>query len=192
MPRIALVVLCVVGGCSFEANYAGGVYTCSDERCPDGMECVVNLDNDKVCRERRKDAGADAPGDGVVLIDAPPPLKLNCELPGSLTNGELFADSTEKRSNKLMTSCLNKTMSGFDAVHVITPGAGKYMTVTVEAAFAVTAYVLSACPQTACNGNNYATPGNPLTIYTLAGPHYVIVDSAAAAASGDYTVTASY
>jgi hypothetical protein len=191
MPRIALVVLCVLGACSFEADYAGGAYRCTDNKCPTGLECVINLDGDPVCREF-KDAAVDVPGDGVILIDGPPAHMLNCDDPQPLTNGESFMASTTGRSNKLSTTCTSRVMYGFDAVHVITPGAGKNMTVTIAAAHAATAYVLSACPQTACNGNVYATPAASTTIYTLAGPHYIVVDSQAANVNGSYTLTVAY
>jgi hypothetical protein len=193
MPRIALVVLCVLGGCSFEANYAEGTFRCADksQTCPSPLVCEKNLDNDFVCRERRMDAAVDGSGDGS-MGDAAPGHLLNCDDPQPLVNGEAFVGSTDLRSNKLSTACANRTMLGFDTVHVITPGAGKNMNVTVDAAQAATAYVLSACPQTACNGNVYATPDNPATVYTLAGPHYIVVDSLASNVHGAYTLTVSY
>jgi hypothetical protein len=192
MPRIALVVLGVLGGCSFDANYADGAYRCSDNICPDDLVCVLNLDGDYVCREPFRDAAVDAPGDGVIVVDGPPAHMLNCDDPQPLTNDEPYADSTKARTNKLSTTCTNQVMYGYDRVHVITPGAGKYMTVTIDAAHAATAYVLSACPQTACNGNVYATPSVPRMVYTLAGPHYIVVDSLAANVNGPYTLTVSY
>jgi hypothetical protein len=195
MPRIALLVLGVLGGCSFEADYAAGVYRCADResKCPEGLVCDPNLDGVLVCREPRMDAAAaDSSGDGMG-IDAPSYL-LNCDKPYELPpTGGSFSASTELRNNKLQPTCFNRTMVGQDAVHVITPGAGKTMFVKVEAAtFAATAYVVSACSQTACNGNNYATPTKTISVYTLAGPHYVVVDSGDGTAFGPYTLTVSF
>jgi hypothetical protein len=191
MPRIALVVLCVLGGCSFEANYADGVYRCTDGMCPAPLVCEQNLDKDYVCRTERRDAAVDGSGDGS-MGDAAPAHAMTCTDPQPLINNESFKSTTHDRSPKLATACLNRTMYGPDAVHAIEPGAGKTMTIKVDAAFAATAYVLSGCSQTACNGNVYATPGNPVSVYTLAGVHYVVVDSTAANVDGDYTLTVSY
>jgi hypothetical protein len=197
MPRIALVVLGVLGGCSFEANYAGGVYPCSetDSKCPDGLVCDVNLDGLLVCREPRKDAAIDSPpGDGMP-VDATT-YALTCGSPYEFpTTGGEFSNTTELRSNKVAPTCFNSKMNGLDAVHVIrNPGAGKQMIVQIEANFAATAYVLSACMQTACNGNVYARPGvgNDISVYTLAGDHYIVVDSLTANAFGDYKLTISF
>lgn len=194
MPRIALVVLGVLGGCSFEANYAGGVYPCSeaDSKCPDGLVCDLNLDGVLVCREPRLDAAIDGlAGDGGG-VDAPT-YSLNCEKPYMFPmDGGTFPASTELRFNKLAPTCFGTTMSGLDAVHRIDPGAGRTMIVSVVAGFAAKAYVVSACTQSACNGNVYATPGNAMSVYTLAGPHYVVVDSSASNVYGEYTLTVSF
>lgn len=194
MPRIALVVLGVLGGCSFEANYAGGVYPCSeaDSKCPDGLVCDVNLDDILVCRKPRMDAAIDSPTGDAVVVDGLPTHQMNCMDPQPLSNGVGFEGSTKDRFNKVSAQCFSKSMYGLDAVHSITPGAGLQMTVVIQADFAATAYVLSACPATACNGNVYATPGNPITVYTLAGPHYIIVDSLASNVYGNYTLTVGF
>jgi hypothetical protein len=199
MPRIALLVLCVLGGCSFEADYAGGVYRCSDQqsKCPLGMVCQPNLDNDLVCQPERMDAAVDVPGMGDGMpIDGPPKHDLNCPDPQPLVNGVSFTETTKDRTNKVHPSCFNGVMNGLDAVHIISPGtAGIPMLVKVEAGFAATAYVLSACGgQAACNGNNYATPGNSISVTSLAGPHYIIVDSVypTTTSSGEYTLTVSF
>ena len=195
MPWIALVVLGVLGGCSFEADYAGGVYRCSDQqsKCPSGMDCLPNLDNDLVCQPKRMDASIDVPGMGDGMqIDAPPPHMLNCDDPQPLTNSVAFTGTTTQRSNKVSATCLNRTMLGLDAIHAITPGAGKMMQVAVTATHAATAYVISACPQSTCNGNIYATTATAANVYTLAGPHYIVVDSAASNVFGDYTVTVQF
>jgi hypothetical protein len=192
MPRIALVVLGLLGGCSFKADYTGGVYPCEgDADCPSSLVCEVNLDGEKFCREPRMDAAIDSsPRDGMP-VDAPPAL--TCGTPYAFPmEGGTYGGTTNDRGNKLAPTCLNTTMSGPDAVHVITPGAGKQMIVQVDAGFAATAYVVSACTQTACNGNVYATPGNPMSVYTLAGAHYIIVDSRALTVKGDYMLTVSF
>ncbi|HEY5944408.1 MAG TPA: hypothetical protein VIV40_02910 [Kofleriaceae bacterium] len=194
MPRIALVVLGVLGGCSFEANYADGFYPCSasDNKCPEGLVCRKNLDDALVCLAPRMDASIDGqPGDGGG-VDAPS-YSLNCAKPYQFpVDGGTFEDSTALRNNKSQTQCFNRTMGGPDAIHTITPGAGRMMFVRIEAPFAATAYVISGCPQSACNGNTYATPGNDIGVYTLAGPHYIVVDSLAANVSGPYKLTLSF
>jgi hypothetical protein len=192
MPRIALVVLCVLGGCSFEANYAGGVYLCSDGICPSGLVCEINLDGDYVCREPRKDAAVDVPGDGVPF-DSAPAHAFNCFDPEPLPmNGATVMGSTKGRSNKVAPQCFNAFMNGADAVYSITPGAGRQLHVSISAAHVATAYVITPCPANACMGNIYAYENNAMTVTTVAGTLYVVVDSTLAAAAGEYTLTVSF
>jgi hypothetical protein len=191
MPRIALVCLCLVGGCSFDADYAGGVYRCSDGNCPDGLVCEPNLDGDKVCRKPRIDAGIDGPDDGI----PPDAMKhaLNCADPYPFpATGGSYSDTTANRTSKLGAQCFNGVMNGPDTFHVIEPGAGKQMLVDIAASYSAAAYVISSCTTTSCNGNTYATPGNPIMLTTLAGKSYIVVDSLIATSSGAYTLTISF
>lgn len=191
MPRIALVCLCLVGACSFDADYASGVYRCSDGNCPDGLVCEPNLDGDKVCRPPRMDAAIDMPvGDGMPDARA---HSLNCADPEPLDpSGDTFMNTTANRTSKVAPQCFNGVMNGADAVHVVETTPGRQMLVDVAGYSGVAAYVISTCPTNACNGNKYATAGDPITVTTLAGKNYVVVDSLLAPANGAYTLTVSF
>jgi hypothetical protein len=182
MPWIALVCACLVGACSFDADYSGGMYTCHDGKCPSGLKCS----DDKVCIAG-DDAGVDAWGDA--MTDARQ-AALTCADPGLLaTTGGSDTNTTSGKSPKVSPQCNGTVMTGADAVYKIEPGSGKQMLVdiaTTDSGFSVTAYVTTTCPSSACLTNAYATPGNPISITTLAGPHYIVVDSGISAASGPY------
>jgi hypothetical protein len=190
MPRIALVVLCLLGGCSFEADYAGGTYKCTevDRNCPAGMECRLDLNE---CRAPRMDAAVDAT-DGSMTTDGRL-TALTCDDPQPFppTGGETV-NTTAGRVTKLMPNCNGSNMFGPDAIYKIEPGAGKQMLVGIEptvASYGVAAYVTTTCPSTTCLTNKYAFAGNPMSMTTLAGPHYVVVDSPFSAQTGQYRLT---
>lgn len=190
MPRIALVCLSLLlGACSFDADYSGGNYLCTgrENSCPLGLECRT-VGDEKRCLER-SDAAIDA------LDDAMPDARkaaLNCADPGVIPpTGGGDMDTTVGRTPKVAPMCNGTVMTAVDAVYRITPGAGKQMLVdiaTTNASFSVTAYVTTACPSTACLTNMYAFPGNPISVTTLAGDHYIVVDSGISADSGPYTL----
>src|SRR5690349_16389177 len=97
MPRNALVCLCLVGACRFDADYAGGGYRCSDNICPDPMVCEVDVNGDKVCRDRSMDAAIDTPRD--MMIDARP-AALTCADPGILApTGHTDTNTTAGKVN---------------------------------------------------------------------------------------------
>jgi hypothetical protein len=191
MPWIALVCACLVGGCFFDADYTNGMFRCRDGMCPAGMTCGA----DQMCRAR-DDAAVDTPGDA--LGDAMPDamqLPLNCAAPGQLpVNGGSGSDTTANRTNKLAPQCDDGIMNGADAVYRIDPGVGRQMLVSINTpeSYSVAAYVTSLCPSTACLTSSYATPNNPISVMTLAGPHYIVVDSINATMSGQYTLTVSF
>jgi hypothetical protein len=191
MPRIALAWLCLVGACSFDADYNGATLLCSDDKCPSGLECRSEL-TPPVCRPPRQDGGMDMPDD--VMPDAMPHA-LNCADPGPIgANGGMASDTTANRTNKVMPLCNGSMMLAADAVYEIEPGSGRQMLVSIEttASYSVVAYVTSQCPSTACLTNMYATPGNPISITTVAGPQYIVVDSTLSAMSGPYKLTITF
>jgi hypothetical protein len=90
--------------------------------------------------------------------------------------------------------CSGSVMNGADAVYRVDTAAGAQLLVSISGSFAVSAYVIAACnvsPATpACIGTMAATPGNPINVTTsFAGEHFIVVDSANAAANGTYTLT---
>lgn len=186
MPWIALVCACVLGACSFEADYTEGEFHCRDNpACPPGLICA----DDKVCREAPGDAAVDAPDDS--MVDARQPA-LNCADPGVLPpTGGGDANTTLGRTAKVAAMCNGTVMTAADAVYRITPGSGKQMLVDIATSesFLVTAYVTTTCPSTTCLTNSYASPGNPISVTALAGDHYIVVDSGVSAATGPYQLT---
>src|SRR5689334_16693201 len=100
MPWIALVLACLVGGCSFNADYSGTVVCGTNGECPSGLECGPGM----VCRAPRRDAAVDddaprdAPPDGV-------PPALNCAVPGILTSGVAVSGSTTGHQNNMVSFC---------------------------------------------------------------------------------------
>ncbi len=188
MPWIALVCACLVGACSFDADYSGGMYRCTkDGKCPSGLKCS----DSKVCIAG-DDAGLDASSDA--MSDARQ-AALTCADPGLLpATGGSDVNTTSGKSPKVSAQCNGTVMTAADTVYKIEPGAGKQMLVgitTTDSGFSVTAYVTTTCPSSACLTNAYATPGNPISITALAGPHYIVVDSGLSAASGPYTLDVS-
>ncbi len=185
MPWFVVVVCAfLVGACSFDGDYAGGHYTCSDDVCPSGLVCVAGE-----CVSERKDAALDTS-----MIDARL-AALTCADPGLFaTAGGTFAGSTASRSSTISAMCGGFVMNGADAVYRVDAASGDVLHVSVSGSFAVSAYVIAPCsvsPATpTCLTNTAATPGNPINVTTtFAGQHFVIVDATNAAASGDYTLT---
>jgi hypothetical protein len=189
-----LVTICVTAvgpaaGCSFDADYSGGHFTCSDGVCPSGFSCVAS-----VCVEPRNDAATDTTTDTMIMIDAPM-AAMTCVQPGvfGATGGSMMG-STASRSSTISAMCGGFVMNGPDAVYQIDLAVGKQLLVTVAGSFAVSAYVIAPCsasPATpTCLTNMAATPGNPISVTaSFAGAHFVIVDAQNAAASGTYTLS---
>ncbi|NVB80482.1 MAG: hypothetical protein HOV81_18965 [Kofleriaceae bacterium] len=186
MPRFFVAWAFVVGsaGCSFDADYSDGRFTCTDNVCPSGFTCVANE-----CVGARKDAGTDADA-----VDARV-AALTCVDPGIFAVlGGTMMGSTASRSSTISSMCGGFVMNGADAVYKVNAANGKQLLVTIAGSFAVSAYVIAPCsvsPATpTCLTNTAATPGNPISVTTsFAGDHYIIVDAQNAAASGDYTLT---
>jgi hypothetical protein len=188
MPWIALVCACVVGACSFDADYSEGTYTCHDGKCPSNLTCI-----DEVCVEPPKDAALDTPTD--MMIDARQ-YALTCNDPQPIAmNGPAIEGDTTNRSNMLTTSCNGSMMLGFDAVYRLdNVGAGKQVNLSITAAWSgAAAYIIQPCATgSTCIGNIFAQPNVPVNITTIAnGPPYIVVDSTLSGTKGDYTVTVS-
>lgn len=187
MPWIALVCACVLGACSFEADYTKGPFYCRNNRaCPPGLVCDEGIGE---CRAQPLDAAIDTPDD--TMVDARQ-AALNCADPGVLPpTGGGDANTTVGRTAKVAAMCDGTVMTAADAVYRITPGAGKQMLVDIATSesFLVTAYVTSTCPSTTCLTNSYASPGNPISVMALAGDHYIVVDSGVSAETGAYQLT---
>ena len=176
-------VFCAVGsgfaaipGCLFDADYRGGSYTCSDDRCPSGQSCVAGM-----CVSG--DAGSDAPADG-------PMAALTCADPGRLASpGGSAMGSTDGKPMNLSSMCGGFVMNGREAVYRIELVAGDSLLVAVTGSRK--AYVIAQCvmPAPACLGNTLATDGNPISVTPAAGPSFVIVDDENPANSGAYTLT---
>ncbi|MCA9673535.1 MAG: hypothetical protein KC464_00745 [Myxococcales bacterium] len=194
MPRFALAVLAIVAGagCRFDADYAGGHYTCRDGVCPSGLACVA-----EVCV---------APGaidaatiDGVVADGAPPdanPPARACDDPGLIGRGApvMVTGDTSGGVNHVSGSCGQTILNGPDQVWRVTAVAGDDVDVTLAGDALLRAYVIRTCapvPDTpACDGDAYARPGVPLQLTGVAaGDLFVLVDGEAAALGGTYTLT---
>jgi hypothetical protein len=173
-----LVVFAIAsGGCLFDADYRGGTYTCSDDRCPSGQSCVEGT--------------CVAPGDGGTdaSIDAPI-AALTCADPGVIASpGDTAMGSTDGKPMSLSSMCGGFVMNGREAVYRIELAAGDSLLVAITGARK--AYVIAQCvtPAPACLGNALATDGNPLSVTPAAGPSFVIVDDENPAASGVYELT---
>lgn len=187
MPRFVVacaVVVGIAGGCSFDADYRGGHFTCTDNVCPAGMSCVAN---ECVVRE---DAAVTPMDTADARLAA-----LTCADPGTLAaTGGTVTGSTASRSSMISAMCDGSVMNGPDAVYRMNIASGTQVLVTIDGSFAVSAYVLSACsesPQTPmCLTSTAATPGDPLAVTSSATADYwIVVDAATAAASGGYTLT---
>ena len=185
MPWISLACAVLVAACGFDANYAGGHYTCSDGVCPTGLSCVAGA-----CVM----AGGDGPTEQPA-IDAREPA-LTCADPGMLP-GSVTGDTGIRSNMNLMTaSCGGAVMNGKDAVYKVAAAASQHIMVMVTGNFPAKAYVLSACtpaPATpTCLGGSYASDGSPISVATTtAGDYVVVVDCDLAADSGAYSLTVS-
>jgi hypothetical protein len=197
MPRIALVCLGLVGGCSFDADYAGGTYACSletDPKCPSGLEC-----RDHVCREPRLDAAIDTAMDDVMIDTPPTGQALTCVDPGLLTSGTAVSGTTVSRASLMSSFCTGGggVQNGPDAVYRITTATGGQLLVSITGN--LNAYVITAAtsgapcmmsPNTpACLGGAVATMGNPISVAVGAGQYFVVVDNLNAGVAGPYTLT---
>jgi hypothetical protein len=186
MPWIAIVCACLVGACSFDADYSGGTYTCKDGKCPSGLTCS----DDEVCVEPPNDGGVDMAFVDA-MTDASPPA-LDCGEPGALTDGQMVEGTTEGRDNLMQSMCGGGFQFGNDAVYRITTAApNKHLVVTVTGS--VSAYVLNTCvpkPNTpACLDNALASSGTQITVGTTTmGDYFVVVDNPSALVSGAYTL----
>jgi hypothetical protein len=182
----AVAWLALVGGCSFDADYGGGVYTCSDGACPSGLVC--DRANNRCVASLPPD---DAPAGGDGGIDARVPA-LTCVDPGLLgPTGGTASGTTVGRTSTVAAMCGGFVMTGADAVYRFTPGAGEQFLIEITG---VDAYVIAPCsasPATpTCLGNAFARPGNPISITTaFAGEHFVVVDHDNAATTAAYTLT---
>ncbi|HUJ62955.1 MAG TPA: hypothetical protein VLX92_30840 [Kofleriaceae bacterium] len=182
MPRIA-IACAVLAACSFDANYRGGRYACSDGVCPTGYTCSAA----KQCV-----TGGDA-GAVDATIDAPPHA-LTCADPAPFpAAGGATSGTTVGRNNTITAMCDGFVMNGPDAVYRVDTAAGAQLEVSLTASYAAAAYVISPCqtePATpACEGNMLAEPASPLALAPAAGTHYVIVDGTDAALDGTYVLT---
>lgn len=181
MAGLRLLAVVFVDGCFFDADYGGGHYTCSDNICPAGLIC----DNGECVSELRKDAAIDT----MSTIDARVAAAV-CDDPQLFpTAGGMFSGTTTGRSNTVSSNCAGSNQLGPDAVYKI-EDTTRPVLITVTGSFAVTAYALSGCsvsPATpACVSNKTAVPGNPISI--PAGTYFIVVDSANAGMSGNYTL----
>ena len=181
MPRFVALLLLV--GCSFDGDYTGGTYLCSDGVCPSGYTCSAG-----VCR--LPDARTlDALGDSHVAA-------LTCADPGILSpSGGTVNDTTVGRANMVTASCGGFVTNGPDAVYQIETVGSAMLTVSIAGSYPVNAYVIAPCtvaPATpACRGNALASAGAPITVSAPAGDWFVVVDGVNAALSGSYTLTVS-
>ena len=172
------LALLALGGCFFDADYRRGHYTCSDGVCPTGLICVQG-----VCESERRDAATDT-----ATFDDAPPRAATCSDPQPFpSTGGMTAGTTTGHPNNVAPMCNGSVQNGTDAVYQIKNTTGPVL-VTVTGAFSVTAYAVSSCtpPSTTCVSNATAVPGNPLSL--PAGSYFLVVDSAFAAMSGDYTL----
>jgi len=187
MPWIALVLACLVGGCSFDADYSGTVVCGTNGECPSGLECGPGM----VCRPPRMDAAVDTPTD--TTPDGNPQPALTCVQPGILTSGSAVTGSTTGHSNNMQSICSSNPQFAVDVVYKITtPAANKQLVVSISNS-SLNAYVINACmpmPNTpACLGGTVATAGNPISVAAaLATDYWVVVDSNLAAVNGAYTL----
>ena len=187
MPWIALVCACVLGACSFEADYTDGTLSCvSDPKCPSGLEC-----REGVCRELRKDAAVDAPADTADAHVA----DLTCSDPGVLVSGMEVSGTTVGRTNLTASVCSGGggVQSAPDAVYRITTATVNQQ-LHVSITGSLNAYVLNACmnmPNTvACMDGVVATETNPIDITAAAaGDYFVVVDALTMGTTGPYELT---
>ncbi len=190
MPWIVLVCACVLGACSFEADYTDGTFYCRDNpACPPGLTCD---ETSGVCVAQPKDAGTDD-----VLADAPDAhvAELTCSDPGVLISSMEVAGTTDGRTNRTASVCSGGggVQSAPDAVYRITTTAVNQQ-LHVSITGSLNAYVLNACmnaPNTvACMDGVVATETNPIDITAAAaGDYFVVVDALAVSTTGTYELT---
>lgn len=161
-------------GCSFSADYKGGLFKCSDGVCPTGLFCFQDFCID---------------GDGGV--PDVPTAELNCSSPGIVS--DMASDTTVGRMNNVTGMCAGTIQNGPDAVYLVDVAAGGHLTLTVDGSYPVDAYVISPCrevPETpACIDDVMATPGNPVTVNIVqSGGAFIVVDGINPALSGTYTL----
>ncbi len=199
IPRshVALALLAALPACGFEADYAGGTYACSDGVCPEGLSCGP----DRVCRAPlADDAAPDAPDAALDAPDAAAPPDaapaLACGDPGDFARGapRVFTGDTTGALDHVASLCGGLVHSSVDHVYRATAQAGDALDVAIGGDPDGRAYAVLLCdapPATpACLGDATARPGDPLALTGLpAGDVYVVVDSAAVALSGPYTLT---
>lgn len=183
MPRIAEACALVLGACSFDANYGGGRYTCSDGICPTGLVCSQGT-----CVTPGSGSGVDA------AVDARN-YALTCSDPEPIAStGGTFMGTTAGRSNLVTASCSGGIMNGPDAVYRYDATIGDQLTISIAASYAASVVVIEPCtpaPATpACSEAMAATPGNPLSLTAgFTGPHFIVVDGINPTMSGSYTLT---
>ncbi len=194
MPRTVAryaPIAVVLAACGFEADYSTGTYTCTDGICPAPLVCAA----DRVCRSAAPDDASpgDAPGDAVPADAAP---ALACADPGLFARGAawVFTGDTTGALDHVSALCGGMVHSSVDHIYRGTAVAGDSLTVTIAGDADGRAYVVTACdppPATpSCVGNDTARPGDPIALTGLpAGDVHVVVDSAAVALAGPYTLT---
>ena len=103
------------------------------------------------------------------------------------SSGGRTAGTTVGRANTVSSMCAGSIQNCTDAVYSITGTTGPIL-ISVSASFAATAYAMTTCvpSTTMCVSNMTAMPGNPLSV--PAGAYLIVVDSANAGLSGDYTL----
>jgi hypothetical protein len=186
MPRTLVLCAVLSSGCLFSADYGGGQYTCTDNKCPSGL----------VCSNMRCIAPSqiDAPlGDVMIdtMIDARM-AALTCVDPGVIAPaGGTEMGTTVGRTSTISAMCGGFVMNGNDAVYRVTAAAGDMYLVGITG---VRAYVIAPCsaaPATPmCLGNAFAMQGNPISFTAaFAGQHFIVVDHENVATSGAYTLT---
>ena len=141
------------------------------------------------------DGSLDATPDAIAMIDARPEA-LTCHEPGNPGLGP-YPGTTVGHANNVAAMCGGAVHSASDAVYrVQLPGATP-LRIDIAGDHDVTAYFVSSSncqPLPAmplCENNQYATPGNPITIgpFMPGSLHFIVVDGIDAAASGSYTLT---
>ncbi len=171
-------------GCSFKADYGTGPFTCTDGKCPSGMEC----DKNQICNPPRDDAG---------MRDAPRPdgrqTAMTCADPQPFpAAGGSEMGTTAGQPAKVSSMCGGLVFNGPESVYAIQTAAGAHLIVAITGQRK--AYLLAACqtlPMTpTCEGNNFASAaGGPISVFPNPGTQYLVVDDEVANASGTYTLT---
>ncbi len=178
---LSVLLASAAAACSFDANYGGGMYKCSDGICPTGLSCIQG-----VC--------AKAGGSADAAIDSRQ-AALTCADPGPIASaGGTFMGTTTGRSNTVTATCSGGVMNGPDAVYRFDATVGDQLAIAIAGSYPVNAYAIAPCtvaPGTpTCIGNTAAAPGNPITITAaFTGAQFVVVDGLNPAQSGDYTLT---